>query len=86
LEAIGVTAGELFVLARGCFCFACRGVSRTLVIEREWREEGVPFLMAFAFSALRWACAGFMDFSLGMTQSYKEWQSLSDFKSSSSDK
>ena len=22
--------------------------------------------MAFAFSALRWACAGFIDFSLGM--------------------
>lgn len=26
----------------------------------------VPFLMAFAFSALRWACAGLMDFSLGI--------------------
>lgn len=28
-----------------------------------WR---VPFLTALAFSALRWACAGFMDFSFGI--------------------
>jgi hypothetical protein len=26
----------------------------------------VPFLIAFAFSALRWACAGFTDFSFGI--------------------
>ena len=26
----------------------------------------VLFLIAFAFSALRWACAGLTDFSLGM--------------------
>ncbi len=28
--------------------------------------DEVPFLIAFAFSALRWACAGFMDFSFGI--------------------
>jgi hypothetical protein len=42
--------------------------------------------MAFAFSALRWACAGFMDFSLAMAQSFKERKSLEGVKSSSSDK
>jgi hypothetical protein len=42
--------------------------------------------MAFAFSALRWACAGFMDFSLGMAQSFKERKRSEGVKSSSSDK
>lgn len=34
----------------------------------EWGRRGgeVPFLTALAFSALRWACAGFVDFSFAI--------------------
>lgn len=30
------------------------------------RQQDLPFLISFALSALRWACAGFMERSLGI--------------------
>jgi len=36
-----------------------------------YRTEDLPFFIAFAFSALRWAWAGLMDFSLGMLRNGK---------------
>ncbi len=36
------------------------------------REGKVPFFIAFAFSALRAACAGLTDFSLGILEGCEE--------------
>lgn len=61
----GVALGEFLVAARGGFCFAWGGIISTASFLGYGGRE-IPFLMAFALSALRWACAGLIDFSLGI--------------------
>ncbi len=47
-------------------CLGGREVSINILGIGKEEVNDVPFLIAFAFSALRWACAGFTDFSFGI--------------------
>lgn len=67
LQAVWVAPCELFVASGLGFCFAWRGMLVFAEGEGDGKWE-VPFFIAFAFSALRWACAGLTLFSLGMVE------------------
>lgn len=68
LESLWVATSEFLVAACLGFGFACGGLWLVEFGDGDWglESEGLPFFTALALSALRWACAGFMDFSLGI--------------------